>query len=498
LKKPNIAGRATKEQVSANRSGIGHADSFAGHRARMTAEIAARAPAGGAGRLCLLGAGNAHDVDLAALAERYAEIHLVDIDAEAVARAQAGVPAAVRGRVHLHAPIDVSGVWAFLDAWAAEPGQGERLRNEVGPAVVRVVGALPGPFDVVVSCCLLTQLQLTLVNTVTDRHPAFDMMRGLTNAIHVRVLAALMGESGRALLITDLTSDATYPLDTVAPDADLGRLMSELLAAGNVIQVAHPGLLSAEIRRDPLLSAALNVRFPIGPWLWRNGPERMFLVYGLEIEPKMPPSGVLTEGSEAAAKAPARDIVQLDDVIPRSYQDLVEAQTEGLAWYFRKDSASPELGFPRSYGGFFHTAYDLAAPQLAGSPLYAILAPLLFIACDKAHIPVTAVLRVRLGLFTQTAQDIAHHNPHVDLCEPHRVGLYHVADSDGDTVLFHETCEEVAPAQSAAYAKAGLFREATRIAPRKGRMAFFDGRRYRAGMHPRAHQTRLVVMFAFR
>jgi hypothetical protein len=25
------------------------------------------------------------------------------------------------------------------------------------------------------------------------------------------------------------------------------------------------------------------VRFPIGPWLWRNGPNQVLLVYALEI-----------------------------------------------------------------------------------------------------------------------------------------------------------------------------------------------------------------------
>ena len=57
--------------------------------------------------------------------------------------------------------------------------------------MARVLGALPGPFDVVVSCCMLTQLQLVVLDVVNDRHPAFDALRALTNAIHVRVLAGL-------------------------------------------------------------------------------------------------------------------------------------------------------------------------------------------------------------------------------------------------------------------------------------------------------------------
>jgi len=45
-------------------------------------------------------------------------------------------------------------------------------------------------------------------------------------------------------------------------------------------------LLSAEIRRNAEWSATYEVSAPIGPWLWRNGPEKMYLVYALEIKPR--------------------------------------------------------------------------------------------------------------------------------------------------------------------------------------------------------------------
>ena len=43
----------------------------------------------------------------------------------------------------------------------------------------------------------------------------------------------------------------TYPLDGLPENADLTALMTDLLHVGNIIQAAHPGRLSAEIRRDP-------------------------------------------------------------------------------------------------------------------------------------------------------------------------------------------------------------------------------------------------------
>jgi hypothetical protein len=270
-------------QIESNRSALGHEGHFAGHRTRLTAEIRARAPAGGRGRLCLLGAGNANDVDLEAVAGDFAEVHLVDVDAQAVERARARVAPARRGRIILHAPVDVMGVSERLDAWSRSPPSMDAIAGESVGGLERVARSLSGPFDIVVSCCLLTQLQLVLLEVVGDGHPRFAELRSIVSAIHVRLLAALLAPGGVGLLVTDLTGSDTYPFGHLPPDADLGRLMGELLAAGNIIGAAHPGGLSAVIRRDPALSAAYETRFPIGPWLWQNGPDSIYLVYGLEI-----------------------------------------------------------------------------------------------------------------------------------------------------------------------------------------------------------------------
>ena len=277
---------AVAEQVASNRSGIDHgaADTFAEHRARLTQEIVARAPADGRGRLCLLGSGNAHDVELDALAARFAEIHLVDIDAEAVERALSGVPAPARGRFTAHAPLDVSGVFDQLEGWSRKPPRPEDVRDLVPATAARVVAALPAPFDVVVSCSLLTQLQLVLLQVVGDQNPRFDDLRTAVNRIHVRTLGGALAPGGVALLVTDLTSNDIYPpLSWLEPGVDLAALMGDLVHAGHVIHVAHPGLLSAELRRDPALKQTYAVHFPVGPWLWHNGATQTYLVYGLEI-----------------------------------------------------------------------------------------------------------------------------------------------------------------------------------------------------------------------
>jgi hypothetical protein len=277
--KPGKLAAALADQVLSNRSAVGHEAAFASHRARMTEEIAARAPAGGAGRLCLLGIGNANDVDLVALAAHYRAIHLADVDGEAVDRALSHVPLPLRARFVTHAPLELSGMLDRLEQ-AKLPAAPELIAT----AVSRVVGALPGPFDVVVSCSLLTQLQLVLLQLLGDTHPRFEELRAALGGIHMRTLAGLLAPRGVALLVTDLTTSDIYPpLDFADGEADLGKLMTDLIAAGQVIHAAHPGLLSAEIRRDPQLSSRFAVRSPVGPWIWKNGPAQSLLVYALEI-----------------------------------------------------------------------------------------------------------------------------------------------------------------------------------------------------------------------
>jgi hypothetical protein len=282
-----VLDRIAAWQVNANRTALGCETWMVGHRERLTGAILDRALPDGTGRLCLLGAGNANDVDLSRLVRSYREIHLVDIDAEALARVGDRLSAAERAQVSVHAPVELSGMFDDFETWTRVAPRFIASRDELAQAAraaARAVAArLPGPFDTVVSCCMLTQIQLSLRDLIGDRDRAFPPLRAVMNAIHVRLLAGLIAPRGNGLLVTDMASSTTYPLDALPPDADLAKLFQELVAAGNLFFIAHPGLLAAEIRRDPDLDRELTVRFPIGPWLWQNGPGIRYLVYALEL-----------------------------------------------------------------------------------------------------------------------------------------------------------------------------------------------------------------------
>jgi hypothetical protein len=271
-----------EEQRASNASGLPHFEDFRGHRERLTAELL-EGELRGDERLCVLGAGNAYDLELERLLTRFAEVHLVDIDAEALGRARERVPQGARSRLFAHAPVDLSGLFEHLERWGNLDITPQELVVAPANGAKRIAAVLPGPFDVVASTCLLTQLQLALLQVLGDAHPLFVALREFLTLTHLRTLAALTKPGGRALLITDLCDTSSFAPGRPQDDADLQSLMDEMVAAGRVIYAAHPEPIQIALGDDPVLMRAFAPAQIGAPWLWQNGPQRRFLVYALSL-----------------------------------------------------------------------------------------------------------------------------------------------------------------------------------------------------------------------
>jgi hypothetical protein len=189
--------------------------------------------------------------------------------------------------------------------------------------------------------------------------------------------------------------------------------------------------------------------------------------------------------------------VEFDEVIPKAYQDQICAETtsDRMAWFFQKESGRRISQVETAYGGFSHTVFHINDAN--NSPMTALLLPLLFIFCDRAKTPYHTLLRIRLGLFPRTVIDVPHHNPHVDFYQPHHSALYYVDDSDGDTVIFNETYDDVSAEQSVLYTNESKFTIAKRTTPKKGRMMGFNGKHYHASMHPMKSSSRIAIAFSY-
>src|SRR5690348_7317196 len=101
-RRPSPLSTVAELNTRANRQARDDWELFSTHRARLTEAILGLAPPAGSPSLCLLGAGNCNDVDLPALAARFAEVHLVDIDPAGLDRARQRQPPEVRRRLVAH------------------------------------------------------------------------------------------------------------------------------------------------------------------------------------------------------------------------------------------------------------------------------------------------------------------------------------------------------------------------------------------------------------
>jgi hypothetical protein len=247
---------------------------YAAHRARLTDVILGAAGSEG-GRLCLLGAGACNDFDLARAAERFSEIHLVDLDAKAVARAVARPDANVRARLHKHAPVDLSGLSARrLARWRSAPPDAAELEEVSAGTLDALCDRLPGPFDVVASTCVLTQMAFALREALGERHPALDAIRFALMRAHLSSLVALTAEGGTAVFATDLVSSTSYPLDGLPPERPLRDVMQQVVASGAGYYAANPDLVTG------ILAHAGKPEL-LDPWLWTGPLGRTYLVYAL-------------------------------------------------------------------------------------------------------------------------------------------------------------------------------------------------------------------------
>jgi hypothetical protein len=278
-KKLTVFERAQRAEQNGNRETRDLWGRFEGHRQRVTAEILALAPAGDdarGGRLCLLGAGNGNDLDLDALTARFDEVHLVDIDPGALSRATGRQTPAARTKLRSHAPVDLSGLYQQLERRSRLPPIDEMVTT----GTAEVIRQLPSEFDVVASCCVLSQMAWALQQLASpDGNPVPILEQALLR-IHLRAVLHLVRPTGAALLVSDLTSSLFYPpLEELAPGEDLRALTQNLAARRVAYAVCNPELVRRIIRHDAELAETCLGPTLGEPWLW-TGPQGLtYLVY---------------------------------------------------------------------------------------------------------------------------------------------------------------------------------------------------------------------------
>jgi hypothetical protein len=258
---------------------------YAHHRERLTDAILASSACFGARRprMCILGAGECNDVDLSRLSATYSEIHLVDIDPEALARGVSRQTPSVRMRLRPHAGIDLSGMTKHLAKWRRVPPTSAQIDAVGRLASASVLQRLQGPFDVVVSACVLTQMAFALREGLGDGHCSLWPARLSLIATHLHTLINLTAAGGVSLFVSDMVSSDLYPVHELEPGESLRGVMNRVVESGAVFHTANPSLIRALLDGDSFCDRLLGTQL-LEPWLWTGPLDRTYLVYAIRMD----------------------------------------------------------------------------------------------------------------------------------------------------------------------------------------------------------------------
>jgi hypothetical protein len=278
---PPSGNRLVDEQVRRNLAARDRWQSYAAHREEVTQRLLG-GESSNQGRLCVLGAGNCNDLDLARLTAAFQEVHLVDVDCEALADGIARQTDAAVAVVRQHGGVDLLGALSDMAEWSVKRPPAEA---ELAACLTRAseppVDLLPGPFDVVASVCLLSQLIESAVVSLGEGHRRFAEVVLAIRAAHLRLLARLLSPGGRAVLISDFVSSQTAAGLKVA-DPEWPLFLKQTAAQRNFFHAVHPFAVMAHMQNDPLLKQTISAARPTGCWRWDQG-ARVYAVAAFEF-----------------------------------------------------------------------------------------------------------------------------------------------------------------------------------------------------------------------
>lgn len=276
--------RILAEQKRRNRANRKSWALYSSHREQVTQLLCAQAQSPN-NRLCVLGAGNCNDLDLAKLAAAFREVDLVDWDADAMEEgvAQQNLATSDRERIHLAGDVDLTGIAADLACYSPDsPPPDAKIEQLIEVALSTQPLASIGAFQVVASVCTLTQLIEAVAMSLGVDHPRYMDLLTAVRIRHLRLLVELAAPHGVAVLITDIVSSATYPPLPQTPPNQLSVVLTQLINQQNFFSGVNPVVLEALFRADPCIARRIAAAKLLRPWLWDLGP-RVFAVCAIAV-----------------------------------------------------------------------------------------------------------------------------------------------------------------------------------------------------------------------
>jgi hypothetical protein len=184
------------------------------------------------------------------------------------------------------------------------------------------------------------------------------------------------------------------------------------------------------------------------------------------------------------------DPVIIENVIDIELQEKIKNLLLGdnFPWYFCNDITDSKNVNNQKRFGFKHNYIE---NKKINSNYYYNLLNLILQSCKKIKFPIKEIINGRSFLQLPNPNSSADiDTPHIDTEKNHIVFLYYVKSSDGDTVLFDLTKEDIEKNENLNLNKIKSFK----IKPEQGKLVMFNGKYYHSAYQPKL-ETRCVINF---
>ena len=172
------------------------------------------------------------------------------------------------------------------------------------------------------------------------------------------------------------------------------------------------------------------------------------------------------------------------------FQVVTDRQTAWILNYqsVPPDHSGPEFVVTDKTKEVIQFNHILSVKDKVLSPLYEpIMSSVFYPFIEKNGIECNEILRAKLNLVPSFKEDV-YQTPHVDQNTEHKVFLYYINDSDGETIFFNEFFDNT---------KKTELTEMIRVKPEMGKGVVFDGLQFHAPTAPKDSSFRVVLNIDF-
>lgn len=181
--------------------------------------------------------------------------------------------------------------------------------------------------------------------------------------------------------------------------------------------------------------------------------------------------------------------VEYRQVVDKEYQNKIYDYLTDISfpWHFMEDATTEKINTIQGSTPAFGNLLFYPGQE---NPHLEFFKPLIAAIERESNMTITNLMRVRAGFLLNTKYAIPsmpykYNTPHRDYDQEHYVAVYYVNETDGDTVIFHET------------ERAEKYYPMHKCSPEPGKVLLFNGWHYHSSTCPKMFTKRIAININF-